>query len=135
MKKSIPVWNGQIVCNIKTKHWPQISGPRSRFLALGLWFWIPGPGSWVLELESQVLRPGLQILWQKIITKRQWCDRCYKVWQEVIWKSDSYYKVWLSFVVGNICLFCKMLRITSISLLQSNLQNTHKQYKWSFKLL
>ena len=100
VRKMVSARNVQIVCNIKAKPWSHILGSRSEFLVVSLQLLIPGhqfcfvdlesqvlgPESWILDSRSLVLGRKFQVLGKGSLIIRS-------VWQGLIRKCDSYYKV------------------------------------------
>ena len=54
-KKKFPGGYVQTVPHKKSKPWSHFLGPKPGFFALGLRFWLPNPGSCVLDPTSLVL--------------------------------------------------------------------------------
>ena len=60
-KKIIRVGYVQTVSNKRSKPWSHFLGPKPGFFVLGLRFWLPNPGSCVLDPKSVVLAKRLQV--------------------------------------------------------------------------
>ena len=104
--KIIGTRNVKTVCNIKVKPWSHVSCPTSDFLVLSLRSLIPRHCFCFVDLASQVLGLGSSFQGLRLGPKYQVLryrsrvfisgpfSNYYKVQEEVIAKSDGYYKVW-----------------------------------------